>query len=140
MRGDFASRSKGKSETTKKGTCWLLPSGTIPIETKGTWIDIEPGQLSLSLCAFEVSKKVIHLLRLGQHKHREDDGAVQFWRIEENLQKHFPYCLHWSVSKWKKSMAEGRGGSKKRLSVLYRLIRSNLVPPSSSRSFRKQSY
>ena len=35
-----------------------------------------------------------------------------FWRIKEILQKYFPYCLHWSDSKWKKSMAGG-GGNKK---------------------------
>ena len=33
--------------------------------------------------------------------------------IKENLQKYFPYCPHWSDSKWKKSMAGG-GGNKKR--------------------------
>ena len=44
-----------------------------------TWIDIEPGKHSLS--AYEVSKKVIHLLRHSQQVHREEDGAVHFWRI-----------------------------------------------------------
>ena len=60
----------------------------------------------------EISKKLIHLLRHGQHMYREDDGAVEFWRVKENLQKYFPYCPHWSDSKWKKSMAGG-GGNKK---------------------------
>ena len=40
------------------------------------WIDIEPGNYSLS--AYEVSKKVIHLLRHSQKVQLEDDGAVQF--------------------------------------------------------------
>ena len=75
------------------------------------WIDIEPGNHSLSV--YEVSKKVIHLLRHSQQVQREEDGAVHFWRIEENLQKHLPYCPHWSDDKWKKSMAGG-GGNKKR--------------------------
>ena len=48
------------------------------------WIDIEPGNYSLS--AYEVSKKVMHLLRHSQQVQREDDGAVQFWRIKEHLQ------------------------------------------------------
>ena len=56
---------------------------------------------------------LIHLLRHGQHVHREGDGAIEFWRIKENLQKYFLYCPHWSDSKWKKSMAGG-GGNKKR--------------------------
>ena len=45
------------------------------------WIDIEPGKYSLS--AYEVSKKVIHLLRHSQQVHREEDGAVHFWRIKK---------------------------------------------------------
>ena len=43
------------------------------------WIDIEPAESSLS--AYEVSKKVVNLLRHCQTIQREDDGAVQFWRI-----------------------------------------------------------
>ena len=52
-----------------------------------TWIDIEPGKHFLS--AYEVSKKVIHLLRHSQQVHREEDGAVHFWRMKENLQSQF---------------------------------------------------
>ena len=55
----------------------------------------------------------MYLLRHGQHVHREDDGAVQFWTIKENHQKYFLHCPHWSDEKWKKSMAGG-GGEKKR--------------------------
>ena len=36
------------------------------------WIDIEPGDSSLS--AYEISKKVINLLRHSQTVQREDDG------------------------------------------------------------------
>ena len=52
-----------------------------------------------------------YLLRHSQHVYREDGGAVQFLRMKEILQKYFPYCPHWSDSKWKKSMAGG--GNKK---------------------------
>ena len=52
--------------------------------------------------------KLIYLLRHSQQVHREEDGAVRFWRMMENLQKHFPYCHHWFDCKWKKSMAGGR--------------------------------
>ena len=44
--------------------------------------------------------------------HREDDGAIEFWKNKDNLQKHFPYCPHWSDDRWKKSMAGG-GRNKK---------------------------
>ena len=40
------------------------------------------------------------ILRHGNQVHREDDGEVQFWRIKENLRKHFPYCPNWSGDKW----------------------------------------
>ena len=75
-----------------------------------TWIDVEPGEYSIS--DYEMSKKLIHLPRHGSLP-RENDGVTEFWRIKDNLQKHFLYCRHWSDEKWKKSMARG-GGNKKR--------------------------
>ena len=77
---------------------------------KRIWTDVEPGKYSIS--DYEVSKKLIHLLRHGSLP-RENDGAIEFWRIEDNHQKHFLYCHHWSDDKWKKTMARG-GGHKKR--------------------------
>ena len=65
-----------------------------------------------SFSDYAVSKKLIHLLRHARIQ-REVDGAVEFWRIKDNLQKHFQHCHHWSDDKWKKSMASG-GGNKKR--------------------------
>ena len=106
---DFACRSRAKAKPQRREFAGSLPR-TIP-KGKRTWTDVEPGKYFFS--DFEVSKKLIHLLRHGKHVHREDDGAVQFWRIKEHLQKHFPYCPHWSDGKWKKSMAGG-GGNKKR--------------------------
>ena len=76
-----------------------------------TWIDIEPGKYSLS--EYEVSKKVIHLLRHSQKVHREEDGAVHFWRIKENLQNPFSQSIHWSDDRWKACLAAG-GGAKRR--------------------------
>ena len=68
---------------------------------------------TLSLSAYEVSKKVIHLLRHSQQVQREEDGAVHFWRIKENLQSQFPQILHWSDNRWISSLAAG-GGAKRR--------------------------
>ena len=81
---------------------------TIPIGER-TLTDDEPGKYSLS--DYEVSKKVMYLPRHSQQLHREEDGAVQFWRIKESLQKYFMSCPHWSDSKWKAWMAGG--GNKK---------------------------
>ena len=86
-----------------------LSTRTIPIGER-TWTDVEPGEYSIS--DYEVSKKLIHLLRHGSLP-RDNDGAIEFWRIKDNLQKHFLCCHHWSDEKWKKRMAR-EGGKKKR--------------------------
>ena len=69
-----------------------------------TWTDVEPGKYSLSDCP--VSKKLIHLLCYGSLP-RDNDGAIEFWRIKDNLQNYFMFCHHWSDEKWKNSMAGG---------------------------------
>ena len=105
---DFACRSKAKAKPQRRKPA-DSSSGTIPMNQRN-WIDIETGKHSLS--AYEVSKKVIHLLRHSQQVHREEDGAVHFWRIKENLQSQFPQSLHWSDDRWK-CLAAG-GGAKRR--------------------------
>ena len=104
---DFACRSTAKAKPQRRE-----PAGsttrTIPIG-KRTWTDVEPREYSIS--DYEVSKKLFRPLRHGSPP-REDDGAIEFWRIKDNLQKHFLYCHRWSDEKWKKSMARG-GGNKK---------------------------
>ena len=80
-----------------------------------TWTDVQPGKYSTS--DFEVSKKLIHFLRHGSLP-RESDGAIEFWRIKNNLQKHFLYCHRWSDEK-----VEEKHGKKMRkqeeTSILY---------------------
>ena len=84
---DFACRSKAKAKPDRRELVENSPS-IIPMKERN-WIDIEPGNYSLS--AYEVSKKVMHLLRHSQKVQREDDGAVQFCRIKEHLQSQFPH-------------------------------------------------
>ena len=105
----FAARSKAKAKPQKREPV-ELPS-TIPMNER-KWIDIEPAESSLS--AFEVSKKVINLLRHCQTIQREDDGVVQFWRIKSVLQNQFPQIHYWSDDCWKACLAAGGGGSKRR--------------------------
>ena len=75
---------------------------------------IEPQKYSLS--DYPVSKKLINLLRHGSQL-RDNDGAIEFWRIKKYLQDHFVFCHRWSDEKWKSSMAGG--GHNKNISVLY---------------------
>ena len=102
---DFACRSKAKAKPQRREPAGSSPR-TIP-NGKRTWTAVETGQYSLS--DYDVSKRLNHLIRRGHQAHREDDGAVQFWRIKENLQKHFPYCPHLTTSgrrAWQKRKQE----------------------------------
>ena len=76
---DFACRSKAKAKPQRRELAGSS-SGNIPM-IRRSWIGVEPGKPSLS--AYEVSKKVIHLLRHSQQVHREEDGAIHFWRSGE---------------------------------------------------------
>ena len=105
---DFACRSKAKAKPQKRDSA-SSPTKTFNIG-KRTWTDIEPQDYSPS--DYSVSKKLINLLRHGS-LHRENYGAIEFWRVKDYLQNHFMYCHHWSDEKEKNSMAGG-GGNKKR--------------------------
>ena len=104
----FAARSKAKAKPQRREPV-DLPS-IIPMNER-KWIDIEPGESSFS--AYEISKKVINLLRHSQTVQREDDGAVQFWKIKNFLQNQFPQIPYWSDDRWKACLAAG-GGVKRR--------------------------
>ena len=106
---DFACRSKAEAKPQGRELAGSSPR-IVPIERRNR-IDFEPGECSLS--EYEVSKKVIYLLRHSQQVHREEDGAVHFWRMEENLQNQFPQSIHWSDDRWKACLAAG-GGVKRR--------------------------
>ena len=106
---DFACRSKAKAKPQRREPADYSPS-IIPMKEMKC-IDIEPGNYSLS--AYELSKKAIHLLRHSQKVQREDDGAVQFWRIKEHLHSQFPQTQYWSDDRWKACLAAG-GGAKRR--------------------------
>ena len=104
----FAARSKAKAKPQRRELV-DLPS-IIPMNER-MWIDIEPGESSFS--AYEVLKKVINLLQHSQIIQREDDGAVQFWRIREQLESQFSQIPDWSDDRWKVCLAAG-GGAKRR--------------------------
>ena len=104
----IAARSKAKSKPQKRETV-ELPS-TIPMNER-KWIDTEPAEPSLS--AYEVSKKVINLLRHNQTVQRGDDGAVQFWRIKFHLRNQFSQISCWSDDRWKVCLAAGVGSKRR---------------------------
>ena len=91
-----------------------VPS-TIPMNER-TWIDIEPGVSSFS--AYEVSKKVINILRHSQTVQRENDGAGSNLENQElyseSISKDF-----FLVGRSLESMLGSRRRSEKKISVLH---------------------
>ena len=104
----IAARSKAKAKPQPRELAGT--TATIPIHQR-RWIDIEPSKQDLA--SHEVSKKVISLLRHNQTVQREEDGAIQFWRIKFHLRNQFSQVQRWSDERWKACLAAG-GGSKRR--------------------------
>ena len=71
-----AARSKTKAKPQPRV---LGDTPTIIPMHERRWIDIEPSEQTLA--AYDLSKKVISLLRHNQTVQREEDGAIQFCRI-----------------------------------------------------------
>ena len=104
----FASRSKAKAKPRgNSATC--SSSRTVHILER-KWIDIEPGAQFGQ--AHPVAKRLDTLLRHGELP-REEDGAIEFWRLKDYLRNHVEHSRHWSGDVWKSKMAGG-GGNKKR--------------------------
>ena len=102
----FASRSKAApaSSSTRTG----------PIGERN-WTDVEPEDYSP--VDYPVSKQLSTLHRHG-HLPREDDGAIEFWRIKDYLWNDLERSQHWSDEKWKSTLAKRRRKQEK-ISMLY---------------------
>ena len=104
----FASRSKAKVKPRRPSTT-CSSSRTIFILERA-WIDIEPGHQVDQ--AYPVAKRINTLLRPGELP-REEDGAIEFWRLKDGLPYKFKYSKYWFNDVWMCKM-EGGGGNYKR--------------------------
>ena len=102
-----AARSKAKAKPQPRE---LTGATTIPLSER-VWIDIEPSKQDLE--SYDLSKKVINLLRHNQKLHREEDGAIQFYKIKFHLRDHHSQIQNWSDDRWIACLAAG-GGPKRR--------------------------
>ena len=102
-----AARSKAKAKPQQRE---LVDTTTIIPMHERRWIDIEPSEQTLA--AYDLSKKVISLLRHNQTVQREEDGAIHFYRIKFHLRNHSSQVQHWSDDRLKSCLAAG--GSKRR--------------------------
>ena len=85
-------RPKQTSMTTTSSS-----STTLPCHLR-VWIDVEPGPNDKS--CFEVSKKMIRLLRDDPSVLREEDGAVEFRILAQMFRSKFTSSQYWSIRAW----------------------------------------
>ena len=130
----FASRSKAKAKPQRR-TLASPSTRTLPIGER-RWTGIEPEDYSP--VDYPVSKQLITLLRHGDLP-RDEDGAIEFWRLKDYLRNDLVRSQRWSDEMWKSTMAQGRG-NKKRFQYCPDRSGQRILSPSSSRSFRTQSH
>ena len=104
----FTSRSKAKAKQ-RRPTSVCSSTRIAPIRER-IWIDIEPRTQFNQ--AYPVAKRINTLLRHGQLS-REEDGAIEFWRLKDDFRNKFEHSQHWSDDMWKSKMTRS-GGNKKR--------------------------
>ena len=103
----IAARSKAKAKPQPRESSGTT---TIPLGER-IWIDIVPSKQDLD--SYNLSKKVINLLRHNQKVHREQDGAVQLHKIKFYLREYSLSIQNWSDNRWLACLAAG-GGPKRR--------------------------
>ena len=103
-----AARSKAKAKPQPRAL--VGTTATIPMHER-RWIDIEPSEQNLA--SYDLSKKVINLLRHNQTLQREQDGAIEFYKTKFYLRNHHSQIQVWSDDRWKACLAAG-GGAKRR--------------------------
>ena len=91
----FASQSKANAKPRRSSTTCSFSRTVHILERK--WIDIEPrAQFDQ---AHPVTIRLNTLLRYGELP-REEDGAVEFWRLKDDLRNKFEYSQYWSDDVW----------------------------------------
>ena len=103
----IAARSKAKAKPQPRESSGTM---TIPFNER-IWIDIVPSKQDFD--SHILSKRVINLLRHNQKVHREQDGAVQFYKIKFHIRDYSLSTQNWSDNRWLACLAAG-GGPKRR--------------------------
>ena len=110
----FASRSKAKAKPRRPPTA-SSSTRTGPIRER-MWIDIEPGAQFDR--AYPVAKRINTLIRHGELP-REEDGAIEFWRLKYDLQNHFVHSRHGLMEKVEEHHGKRRRRQQEKISILY---------------------
>ena len=103
----IAARSKAKAKPQPRESSGTT---TIPFNER-IWVDIVPSKQDFD--SHMLSKRVINLLRHNQKVNREQDGAVQFYKIKFLIRDYSLSTQNWSDNRWLACLAAG-GGPKRR--------------------------
>ena len=107
-----ASRSKAKAKLRRPSTT-LSSTRTVAIHER-IWIDIEPGAQFDQ--ATQWQKRINTLLRHGELL-REEDGAIEFWRLKDDLQNKFEYNI--GLMMYGRARWQERRRQQEKISILY---------------------
>ena len=109
--------AKAKTKPTSSSPISSPSSTRIPIHER-SWIDIEHQEpTQKDAASFPISKRMITLLRHGTLP-PDEDGAIEFWRLNEEFKSDFPNSVHWSIGLWLKPSANWRR-TQEEISVSY---------------------
>ena len=98
----IAARSKAKAKPQPRES-----SGTTTISfNERIWIDIVPSRQDYD--SHTVSRRVINILRHNRDVNREQDGAVQFYKIKFLIRDYSLSTQNWSDNRWLACLAAGR--------------------------------
>ena len=103
----IAARSKAKAKPQPRESSGTT---TIPFNER-IWIDIVPSKQDFD--SHMLSKRVINLLRHNQNVNRQQDGAVQFYKIKFLIRDYSLSTQNLSDNRWLACLAAG-GGPKRR--------------------------
>ena len=105
---DFACRSNAKAKPQRREP--VISPSIFPMNER-KWIDIEPGNYSLSLCVrgFEESNPSSSTLSNSTTRRRRSSSILE---DQEFLQSQSPEVFCWSNDRWKACLAAG-GGAKR---------------------------
>ena len=56
---------------------------------------------------------MVTFLRYEQDILREEDGAIEFWRLKRDFKAKCPYSVRWSNNTWVNHLERGGGGKKR---------------------------
>ena len=130
----FGESISGKSKITKRRTCcFFIKNHSYGKEELDWYWTREIISLNTKF------RRKWFIFFVVQRVHREEDGAVHFWIMKENLRNPFPQSVHWSDGRWKVFLGLG-GGDEKEIPVLFWCFRISCLFPSSLGTFGTQSY